>query len=64
MATTATSDYQATVATVATEVICTYAYRLDGRAASNDADADLTNNVATRTIVYNTATGAVTTNAD
>ncbi len=50
VATAASADYQATVATVATEVICTYAYRLDGG--------------ATRSIAYNTATGVVTSTAN
>ncbi|MOA57555.1 hypothetical protein D3C78_1817580 [compost metagenome] len=42
---------------------CTYTYRLDGRVAANGASTtDI--DAATRTIVYNAATGAVTTTAD
>ena len=53
-------DYLATATSVTVsgvaQATCTYTYQLDGRVAASAATL--------RTIVYNTVTGAVTTNAD
>ena len=57
--TTTSPDYIATANTNG----CTYTYRLDGRVAANGASTTDTD-AATRTIVYNAATGAVITTAD
>jgi len=59
-ATTSNPDYLASTGSVTvgsdTQATCIYTYRLDGRTAISTPSS--------RTIVYNTATGAVTTKAD